>query len=340
MASPHLKALVKNAIGRTFNRHIDGGQPPIGLFASRRSGTTLVAQLLGQVPRLKPVDQPLSIFTADLVQKPFLPIYAGGLIHDPTPNELAALLAYLGGIRDGRLHVGESWRAWSRDFHFRSDRVLFKFTDAHALIDILPAQLPLVPIALFRHPAAQALSCLMRNWGARGGGFFRQSDFLSGYFDADQIAYIRKAERSGSDFRRLVICWVAENAPLVRAAREARSVPFFTYEWLVSAPEEAACFLFDALGLSFMPRMLDVMRKPSRSSRQAESGSEIGALLADGACSSILMRWQDRLTAEQKRDLDEVADRLGLGLYTADDPMPREPGGMRARRLSGRAVGQ
>ena len=326
MVDPHLKYLVKNAIGSVFNRHTTGNQPPIGLFASRRSGTTLVSQLLGQVPRLKHIGEPLSVFAADLTQKPRLPVYAGGLIYDPAPHELVSILDYLRDIRDGRLHVAEPWRLWSRDFHFRTDRVLLKFTDAHALIDILPSALPLVPIVLFRHPAPQALSCMARNWGARDGGFFRQSDYLSTYFNADQIAYIRNAERSGSHFKRLVICWAAENAPLFSAAMRTRSVPFFTYEWLVSDPEAASRFIFETLGLSFAPRMLEVMRKPSNSSRRAETGSEIGTLLARGAASDILTRWQDRLTAGQHRDLAEVAERLGLGPYSADAPMPKALG--------------
>ncbi len=326
----HAKALLRDVICKALNRHKRGEKPPIGLFGSRRSGTTLLAQMLGVSPGLKSVDQPLSVFTADLVQKKFLPAYAGGLIHDPEPFELEKIVDYLERIVDGRLHVSEPWRPWSRDFHFFSNRILFKFTDAHALVEVLPPKLPMTRLALFRHPVAQSLSCIERRWPARGGGFFRQAEFLEQYFNTDQINFIRQSETKGTELEKMLVCWFAENAPLLKSAIDDRTLPYITFEQLVRDPSETIVTACQHLDIAHSDAMLEMAGKSSRSSSQAKSGSEIETLIAAGEQSKIVDRWTTKLSKDQARNVEEVFDALGCTLYAHDraDPIMASKGSL------------
>lgn len=322
MPGPHAVALAKGAISRLLNRHADGGMPAIGLFASRRSGTTIVAQALSVSKAVKQVNQPLSVFTADLVQKTHLPVYAGGFIYDPSEDELKTITNYLSLIISGRLRVSEPWRPWTADFHFKTNRVLFKFTDGHGLVDLLPHVIAMKPIVFFRHPAPQSLSCLTQGWAPRGGGFFRQRALLERYFNQDQVRYIEQAEKTASGFKKHLICWTIENQPLFAAAVEAGRVPFFTYEALLVEPAATLRFLADSVGLPYDDRMTRQLSRPSRSSRHSRTGSEVGAFLAEGNVSRLLDRWRERLSESQREDLNEVMAVLGNPLYDAKAPMP------------------
>lgn len=318
----HAKALLRDMICSTLNRHTRGTKPPVGLFGSRRSGTTLLAQILCVSPGLKNVDQPLSVFSADLVQRKFLPAYAGGLIYDPEPSELEKIVDYLDRIIDGQLHVSEPWRPWSPEFHFFSNRILFKFTDAHALADVLSSSLPMTRLALFRHPIAQSLSCIERQWPARGGGIFRQVEFLERHFSAEQVKFIRRSEQDGTELAKMLVCWFVENAPLLRAAISDNTLPYATFEQLVTDPAPTIAAACDWLDITYSEAMLDVAGKPSRSSSRAKSGSEIQSLIASGDRAKIVDRWMAKLTKDQAKIAEEIFDVLNCPLYAHDRAEP------------------
>ena len=209
---------------------------------------------------------------------------------------------------------------------------MFKFTAGHALITLLPRVMQMAPIAFFRHPGPQSLSCLTRKWPPRDGAFFRQIAFLRQYFNETQIDYIARAEAHGSEFKRLLIAWTIENQPTLRAARD-RAVPFFTHEWLTQSPREAVEFIAANVGVGVTPAMIAQAGRPSRTSAPVRTGSQVGKYLKSSDAQAFSRGWMDKLGVEQRADLEEVLETLPNWLYAPNRVAPAQAFGSAAAQV-------
>lgn len=69
MFFPLLRAALRQGAAEVLNTHRKNSiKRDIALVGSRRSGSTLLMQILGRSPGLKSVDQPISILSADAPQ--------------------------------------------------------------------------------------------------------------------------------------------------------------------------------------------------------------------------------------------------------------------------------
>ncbi len=318
----HIKLALKKCVWKLFNHHRKGQAQSIGLFGSRRSGTTLLAQALGKASAMKIVDQPLSIFTADLVQKRYIPLYAGGYIYDPDNDELECLRDYFRKIEAGILHVAEPWRVWERDYHFLTNRILYKFTDAHALVHELEKIIPLKTLVLFRHPVPQSLSCIRRGWAPRQGKFFEQDALLEKFFDRGSILFIKDMAKKGSCFQRHLLTWFVENAPLFKVCMNEQYA-CVTYEDLIKSPEFTLRRICNNFNLDYSESMAKQLFTVSRSSTYKKSGSEISRYIKDGSAGAILTDWCDKLTPNEEREVFDIFDALHNPVYVWNKPMPK-----------------
>ncbi len=159
--------LIREVIWRSFNRHSPSGAPDIALFGSRRSGTTMMVEVIAANPGLKSVDQPLSVITASPYQLKRMPLFASGWPFAPTKEEQERLRSYFSDILEGRIHVNEPWRFWRSDFSFRSNRIVLKLTNAHGISEWLTEKFQLQTIVVVRHPISQSLSLMRNRWGPK-----------------------------------------------------------------------------------------------------------------------------------------------------------------------------
>ena len=143
---------------------------PICLYASRRSGSTLLMEVIGSNRRVMFSDQPFSLYTASRANLNRLPIFSYGQIAHPDPDEEAAIQVYLEGLFSGEIRANSPWKAWSPQFHVFNDRICLKITDAKCLIDWIDSRFDVKTVVLTRHPIAQALSVSNLNWLTTGKG--------------------------------------------------------------------------------------------------------------------------------------------------------------------------
>lgn len=315
----HLKALLREWIGQTFNRHERGPAPSMVLFASRRSGTTLLAQAFEQLPDVKPVDQPLSVFTGSLTQLRRLPLFRGGYAISPEGQEARKLRRYFEDIEEGRLHVREPWRI-GRAFRRHTRRVFYKCTDAHAVTNIVLDATEAIPLAMYRHPISQAQSCIRRGWQPRLSAYLDSRSYVRNYLSSPQLSLAEEVMKSGTLMERYVLDWLLENRPLLERS-EAGEIAFATYEWLVSAPTTALPAICAHYGAPFKRRMLDVFDRPSRSSG-ARTGSTVGDIVHSGAIDQHLRRWKETLSMEEADAVQRLFAEFDFELYTAHSAMP------------------
>lgn len=324
----HARLLLRDAIWHFANRHRQGSRPNIAIFGSRRSGSTLLMQVIASNRGLKSVDQPCSVFSASAHQVRQLPIRDCGQMHHLNEQEKEILRAYFTAIVAGDLHVNEPWRFWARDFWWRSDRIVFKLTDAHGAATWLTETFGWQPVILLRHPLSQALSVMNLNlkkdpggWHSRAPGFFRSDAYCRSYLDDRQVARCHDVWARGTDLDRHVLGWVLENLPLLRIMETHFEWSFVSYEAMVLEPEAVVQALAEALGLEAEATMLARIGERSRSVRRLSQEDRQRAI-REGDREALLRSWR-RLPADDEARSFALLEAFGIDLYRAGEDTPR-----------------
>ena len=160
--SSSLQHGVRAAADRVVTRHRES-RPPVLLFATRRSGSTLLRDLIAQAPAIRYVDQPESPYS-----NPRFPadLRSAAVRHfvDPSEDELDGLLGYLRTVTSGETYVRSEWRFWRPTFHRRTDRSLLKLLDSQGSAGDLVRRLGGQCVVLFRDPIDVAHSIATRAW--------------------------------------------------------------------------------------------------------------------------------------------------------------------------------
>ncbi len=320
------KSLLSDAarqfLWESLNRHHpDLDKPDIALVGSRRSGSTLLMQILAHAPRIKSVDQPFSVFTATRTQMRHLPWPAGGIFVAPDRAEIEALTAYVENIRSGRIHVREPWRFWRPDFWFRSDRVVLKTTDAHFLLPHL-RDWGLQVILYFRHPVPQALSCHRNGWGDRLDQFAAHHVLRTKVLTPEQNALLDRMRQSDDPLPRFVLGWCIENLPLFHDL--AANPPTVFYEDLVLDPDGTIDRLGRLCNVTPTLKMRSMLGQASLSVRGLSDTAARNAI-ARGNAHALVGRWREHLSDKDLEGVRVVLDAFSGCPYGVDETLPRSP---------------
>ncbi len=312
------RQLLRQAIWETLNRHRPGPLPDIALVGSRRSGSTLLMQMIAHNKGVKSIAQPYGPFTATSWQMRHLPWPVGGRFVCPSDEECKRLRLYTQQIRAGRLHVQEPWRFWRRDFHFVSNRVVLKTTYAHYLEPMF-LDLGMQVVRYLRHPVAQSLSCRRNSWGDLLDYFAAHHAFRTRVLTADQNMLFENIHACGSSLERYVLGWCRENLPLFAPAG-AETITVF-YEDIVAHPELAVDHLSEFCSLDARQAMLRMTGQSSLSVKGLSETATAKAIAA-GDRTHLLSRWREKLAPEDLAKAQAVLDIFPGCPYRADQIMP------------------
>ncbi|MBL8667200.1 MAG: hypothetical protein JNM48_07045 [Rhodospirillales bacterium] len=309
-----VRDLAKVAIWYGLNRHRQGSKKNIWVFGSRRSGTTLVAQVIGANAGLKVCDQPFAIASSTALQLRYIFEFDNGHALDLLPAERQMCLDYVNLIRDGRLHVGEPWRVWASNFHFRSDRLIFKETNGACLAPLMHETYGDHTLVLFRHPIPQSISCLRNGWELNYRPFLGSKWYVETYLGDALEGFCWDILRSDRTLDKYVLVWCLENRPLHGYLSEYPQWGFVSYERFV----EDTAAVIDAWSRSYdlpqLDAMLQAARQPSVSTRKLSTAAAKSAIRnADKA--NVLFAWRSRIAAEDERRLMAIVERFGIDEY-------------------------
>ncbi len=313
-----LRQAMRQAISETLNTHRPGKKQDIALIGSRRSGSTLLMQVLGHAPGLKSSDQPFAPPTATAAQMRHLGWPAGGIFVAPDAAMRARLLRYMTDMREGRLHVQEPWRFWRGDFHWRSNRLLLKTTAASYLRPLLE-EAGFMPILYFRHPVPQALSCARNKWGDKLDLFLRNRPLCEDLLSAELRLEVDRLQAEGSELERYVLCWCLENMPLFPDL--ASGVPAIFYEDMVLDPDGTLNRLAELCDIEPTPRMRAMFGNASNSVRGL-SDSEGAAAIRAGDAQALVGRWREKVSPEDLARAQAVLDLFPGCPYRTDAIRP------------------
>ena len=313
-----LRDLAKVAIWYGFNRHRQGQHKNIWVFGSRRSGTTLIAQVFGANRGLKICDQPFALATSTALQMRYLFQFDNGHAVDMIDEEASLCLDYIDLIRNGKLHVGEPWRLWANNFHFRSNRLVFKETNGACIAPLVYDTYGDHIIVLFRHPIPQSMSCLRNGWELNYRPFLGSKWYVETYLGNGLESFCYDVIRAENKLDKFVLVWCLENRPLFANLSEYPNWGFVTYERFVHDASDIIHTWARVYDLPQLGAMLRAAKQPSVSTRKLSTSAAKEAIRKSNIA-DVLFSWRTRIAAEDERRLMAIVERFQIDEYRAFD---------------------
>lgn len=316
--SLEFRDLAKVAIWYGFNRHRQGQHKNIWVFGSRRSGTTLIAQVLGVNKGIKICDQPFALPSSTALQMRYLFQFDNGHAVDLTNEEKKKCIEYVELIRNGYLHVGEPWRIWADNFHFRSNRLVFKETNGACIAPLMYWTYGDHILVLLRHPIPQSMSCLRNGWELNYRPFLGSKWYVETYLSDGLESFCYDVIRGDERLDKFVLVWCLENRPLFANLAEFPHWGFVTYERFVQDAGDIIRTWSGAYNLPNLAAMLRAAKQPSASTRKL-STSAAKAAIRKSNIADVLFSWRTHIAAEDERRLMAIVERFRIEEYKLFD---------------------
>jgi hypothetical protein len=288
----------------------------IFLIATRRGGSTIVAQVLASGDNIRYVDQPFDIFEPHSLQ--------GAIKSKHLPNRFLSqfivlnkveeeqVKKYIHKLRKGKLRPLYQINPWN------AKTSVLKIVNASALIDWFKENFDVHIIYLLRHPFAQALSIIKNNWGITVPAFLNNDRFSNKIITKDQYQLSLNLMDSGSNWEKAVLNWCYENIYPFKYSKCEKLI--VTYEELILNPRKIIDHFSHKYRLPLKDKMLETLSKPSFSSNFSES-TTLNAITTQNS-PYLLSRWQTELTTEEKNQGQEILNLFGIDIYNSKSVLP------------------
>lgn len=279
-----------------------------------RSGSTWLMEIIETLPEYKSVFEPF--------HPVWYPEFKGlGIPYDPyvpEPKMYPKLKEYLmkvfNGEVAGRLPHGSyfSWEVIAK--RFRASKLVVKFVRANTMLPWIARTFPLRGIYfIIRHPCATIASQLATGYYSK----ITLKQLINEVKKVPELAndkeLLTRLSGINSEIERLAAIWAFENyIPL----SSERPHPWYTvvYERLVVDPEEELKNIFQYIGEDVPEAALKRVRIPSKVTRKTYGKGYIGT-------PKQLIKWREKLTERQVKDILRVVSWFGIGFYT-ENPEP------------------
>ncbi len=286
----------------------------VGIFGTRRSGSTWLMELLESLPEYKSVFEPFHPSWYPEFRKLGIPYDP----YVPTQENYPKLRAYLEKVFTGRVGAQFPHRQYLRMGiiirRFNASKLVVKFVRANTMLLWIANTFNLRAIYfIIRHPCATIASQLATGYFSR----ITKEQFLS---EIQKVPELAESERlmdrlSGinSQIELLAAIWAFENyIPLA----SKKPHPWYTviYERLVVNPEGELKAIFGYIGEEVPEGAVRRIKTPSKVTRKTYGRDYIGT-------PRQLIKWREKLSERQVKDILEVVSWFGLDFYT-EDPEP------------------
>jgi hypothetical protein len=291
-------------------------QRPILIISTRRSGSTLLLEMLYTQDGMTYSDQPLYSYRYGPAYDKVPHAYLGQFLH-PTPAQEQQLTHFFNGLFAGRRQRNAPWNWFHPHHRWVVNRLVVKEVNSHGLIDWFAAHFAVDLIFLIRHPIANALSLIECRWGYLAEAFIENDAFCAAHLTAAQKNECLRVLARGTALQKYALEWGLANLYPLTVCQE-RTWLTLTYEELLVRPQAIAALLAERFTLSAPERMVQQLRRPSKNSVGAAK-----ALIAQTDPHDLLARWTEQVTPAEADDVMEVLTGvLGITAYRADSLYP------------------
>ena len=316
-----LRSSVKEAVW-LIGRHTPGELNDIGLFATRRGGSTWLMEVIAASEGCRPLDQPFSVGTANLTPGHYrtMPKYLDGQIVCPSADQLERLTPYVDSLLAGDIPVNAPFRIWSRGYRRTTSRQVLKIVGAKSIICWLDDEFDIDVVYLTRHPITQALSCLRNDWTLTVRAYLDNPRFIDSYLTGGLEGKCHDILTTGTELDRFVLNWGLENLIAMRSMPDRQDWTHVSYEATVMRPVETVSMLADRLSLGDPSRLLDSAQRPSRSS--GLSTRERRAAIHSGDGDLLVRSPLESVSLAHRSSAMRILDDLEVGIYRPDEIEP------------------
>ena len=297
-----------------------GDRKNVLLIATRRGGSTLLAEMVSVNRGVWMIDQPFHLFQPHLlttqIKRRYLPDKPSSQFIDLTADEEPRVRDYIEALMTARIR-GLGWIRRPK-FPCRADRSILKILNATPLIDWFGQQIDAHLVYLARHPAAQTLSVIRNEWEASADVYLDNTSFVTRYLNDQQVELGKKILSEGSRWQQGILNWVMENIAAIRSNHPG--LVRVHYEDFITDPQRMIDHIGDALQLDDRRQMHEQIKRPSGSSNlSTESAREA---MARQDRSFLVANWQKHVDDQQLEQGQAILDAFEIDLYTMGDPQP------------------
>jgi hypothetical protein len=309
------------------------------IAGSGRSGTTWIQDAIANANNLRPVFEPLHPFLSDVGDRYAHRALSAEEAHPDLESFLIRTCAGQGprlwtqyrqqrrwlfptaAQFSTRQDAGRVVRHWLKFFSefprmtrdsWRGEP-LVKCIRANLMLPWIARRLDSQLVFVMRHPGAVVESELRSGWNAsfvldRFRQDARLHELTGGRYEA-------LLARNLGPVESLTLRWVIENQWVAESAKNA-GIPTFHYESLRFSDSGEWARLCSALGVATVPDTA-LLERPSQ-----QSGSKRTAIPLE---LSKAPRWMSNLTSEQKGQVMDILEAVGLSTYSMDSSFPIRP---------------
>ena len=304
--------------GAVSNIHRQGDKPDIYIFATPRSGSTFLMELLAAQPGVKIHDEPLTVNYPESRRELGVESWEALTIMADREEQYRRFFDRL-----RRNKVKELNRPlYRRHGRLLTNRNVFKLI--HGGKDMLPwfaATFGAMIVVLIRHPIPTVLS---HRQFPRLAYLLKQPAHRK-LFTAREITLAEDLIMRGSKFEQGMIDWTLEIGAMFRNLPPDATV--ISYEDLTVHPKQSFAWLQERLLLDPVDDIGSLIAQPSVSTGQSDAETQrFFAQSGPGADRTYLIsRWQQQASPEEISRAFEICAFFGLRLYEKDRLFPTDP---------------
>lgn len=307
---------IKAALGSICIYNLN--KKPIFIFSTRRSGSTLLMEMIYSQPNVDYINQPLSLWNYHPHLKKIFRPNKNRFISLNSEIENKKILMYFQDLLSGKLRLHHEWNIFDSKFSWYVNRLVVKELNAKSFIDWFSKNFDIEVIYLIRHPVPTALSIIRRKWGNTARAFLENDYFCRNFLDKEREIFCRNILDKGTLLQKFVLEWCLDNLhPLKRYPQ--RPWLTLTYEELVLRPRKISQLICQRFNLPDCRTMEKCVSKPSRTSTKV-SKEKIKQL---GHC-SLLNDWRQLLKIKDIEQTEQILDLFGINEYSARHPYPHD----------------
>ncbi len=306
------------AILGSINIHRKKEEQNICIFSNRRSGSTLLMQMIYSQSGVKYVDQPMDSSRYSPYNKIFKDIYKNKEFFKDK-NNLNRLEKYFNDVVfRGNLKGYSQWNYFDNNYKFISDRLVIKILNALPLIGWFEEKFDIKIVYLVRHPIPTSLSIIQRNWGNTVEDFLQNPYFIKKYLDKQKHNFSLQILENGSNLENLVLEWCLNHLYPLSVLNDKKWLTI-TYEELVLRPKQMVGLIFDYLDLPDRERMFETILKPSKTT-SSQSKKDIRSK----GPSYLVNRWKEKIDENIETEVMSILEEFGIDAYKKGSTTPSD----------------
>lgn len=294
-----------------------GSKPHIFLFSTRRSGSTLLRDMIYTQRGYNYIDQPFDLHQFN-PHKKLLPELPSSQVVFEQEQDYEKIKHYLDQLLTRKAVYRSQWDIFSDYYNWQWEAYVVKILNAKVNIDWFKESFDAKIIYSVRHPVATSFSIMNRNWGFTTSAYLNNETFVKKYLSEAMLELSYEVEEHGELLDRHVLNWCLENLEPLRLWKE-RDWLTISYERMVLDPAHTAKRICESCNLPDYETMMAVTDKPSRTTLKGSRAD----IKANGS-ESRMASWMKKIDSETSRRLTRILDTFKIDLYTMDDPFPQK----------------